>query len=115
MAALRFRSARSTTSTRLGAWWFDFDASLTKPTITFWSGCIGGAFLSLATHGADQMMVQRYLCAKNRSAASWALGLSGFVVFAQFAVFLFIGVGWRASIRQPARSATNVTKAMRRS
>lgn len=71
---------------------FDFDPSLTKPTMTFWSGCIGGGFLSLATHGADQLIVQRYLCAKNRTSASWALGLSGVVVLLQFALFLFIGV-----------------------
>ncbi|HEX3599954.1 MAG TPA: hypothetical protein VHU84_07410, partial [Lacipirellulaceae bacterium] len=59
---------------------FDFDTSLTKPTVTFWSGLFGGAFLTLATHGADQMIVQRYLCAKDRKSASWALGFSGFVV-----------------------------------
>jgi Na+/proline symporter len=70
----------------------DFDFSLTKPTITFWVGCIGGGFLSLASHGVDQLIVQRYLCAKSRSAAAWALGLSGFVVLAQFALFLLIGV-----------------------
>src|SRR5688572_21489661 len=48
---------------------FDFAPSLTS--ITFWSGLVGGAFLTLATHGADHMMVQRYLCARNRSSASW--------------------------------------------
>ena len=31
---------------------------------TFWAGLVGGAFLSLGTHGTDQMMVQRYLCAQ---------------------------------------------------
>ena len=72
---------------------FDFDPSLTKPSVTFWSGLFGGAFLSLATHGVDQMIVQRYLCARDQKSASWALGLSGFVVFAQFALFLLIGVG----------------------
>ena len=71
---------------------FDFDPSLTKPSVTFWSGLFGGAFLSLATHGVDQMIVQRYLCAKDQKSASWALGLSGFVVLAQFALFLLIGV-----------------------
>ncbi len=70
----------------------DFDLSLTKQSITFWSGCVGGGFLSLATHGVDQLIVQRDLCAKNRAAAGWALCLSGFVVLAQFALFLFIGV-----------------------
>ncbi len=38
------------------------------------------------------MMVQRYLCARNQASASWALALSGFIVFFQFAFFLFIGV-----------------------
>jgi solute:Na+ symporter, SSS family len=76
-----------------GRWqMFDFELSLTKPGITFWSGLLGGAFLSLGTHGVDQMIVQRYLCAKNRASASWALALSGFIVFAQFALFLTIGV-----------------------
>jgi SSS family transporter len=71
---------------------FDFSFKLNAPTMTFWSGCLGGAFLSLATHGVDQLIVQRYLCAKNKLSAAWALGLSGFVVLAQFAIFLFIGV-----------------------
>jgi Na+/proline symporter len=70
----------------------DFDTSLTKGTVTFWSGLVGGAFLTLATHGADQMIVQRYLCAKNQRSASWALGISGFIVLGQFALFLLIGV-----------------------
>lgn len=70
----------------------DFDLSLTKPTITFWSGLIGGMFLTAATHGTDQIMVQRYLTARSQCAAGWALALSGFVVAAQFALFLLIGV-----------------------
>ena len=60
---------------------------------TLWSGLFGGLFVALATHGTDQMMVQRYLSARSRREASWALGLSGFVVCAQFALFLLIGVG----------------------
>jgi SSS family transporter len=71
---------------------FDFDPSLVKANITFWSGLVGGAFLSLATHGADHMMVQRYLCAKSQASASRALALSGLVVFFQFAFFLLLGV-----------------------
>lgn len=71
----------------------NFDPSLTTSNITVWSGLIGGAFLALATHGADQMMVQRYLCARSQSSAGWALAISGFLVFLQFAFFLTIGVG----------------------
>jgi Na+/proline symporter len=69
---------------------FDFAPSLTR--VTFWSGLVGGAFLALATHGADHMMVQRYLCARNQASAGRALALSGIVVFLQFAFFLFLGV-----------------------
>jgi SSS family transporter len=69
----------------------DFTLSLTKG-YTFWSGVIGGAFLTTATHGTDQMMVQRYLCASHEGAARKALLWSGVVVFAQFVLFLIIGV-----------------------
>jgi Na+/proline symporter len=58
----------------------------------FWAGLIGGACLTLGTHGTDQMMVQRCLGARRYSDAAKAMIASGFVVFLQFAVFLFIGV-----------------------
>lgn len=58
-----------------------------------WVGIIGGAVLSMASHGADQLMVQRYLCARSLRHARVALVLSGFVVFAQFVLFLGLGVG----------------------
>ena len=48
--------------------------------------------LNTATHGADQMMVQRYLSARSQRQAAMALVASGFVILAQFALFLFIGV-----------------------
>jgi Na+/proline symporter len=70
---------------------FDFTMNLTK-SYTFWSGLIGGAFLTTATHGTDQLMVQRYLCGDSPAAARKALLVSGVVVFAQFALFLLIGV-----------------------
>lgn len=69
----------------------DFTWSITK-SYTFWSGLIGGAFLTTATHGTDQLMVQRYLCGDSPTAARKALLVSGVVVFAQFALFLLIGV-----------------------
>ncbi|NLX99775.1 MAG: sodium/solute symporter [Rhodopirellula sp.] len=69
----------------------DFGFDFARP-YTFWSGLLGGVFLALATHGADQMMVQRYLSAGSCQRAALALGISGFVVAAQFALFLFVGV-----------------------
>jgi SSS family solute:Na+ symporter len=60
---------------------------------TFWTGLIGGAFVTMASHGADQNMVQRYLCARSLREAQAALVLSGFVVAVQFLLFLMIGFG----------------------
>jgi SSS family solute:Na+ symporter len=70
---------------------FDFSFDLTK-NFTFWSGLIGGTFLTLSTHGTDQYLVQRYLCTDRARSASKALLVSGAVVLLQFAGFLFIGV-----------------------
>lgn len=58
-----------------------------------WAGVIGGAVFSMASHGADQLMVQRYLCARSLSQARLALVLSGFVILVQFLLFLSVGVG----------------------
>ncbi|MDX2030927.1 MAG: sodium:solute symporter [Blastocatellia bacterium] len=70
--------------------WFDFTFTLTK-SYTFWSGVVGGAFLTTATHGTDQLMVQRYLCSNSVRQARVALLTSGAVVFVQFMLFLLIG------------------------
>jgi SSS family transporter len=60
---------------------------------TLWAGLIGGAFLSMASHGADQLIVQRLLASGNLAEARRSLIGSGFVVLGQFAMFLLIGVG----------------------
>jgi SSS family solute:Na+ symporter len=59
---------------------------------TFWAGLIGGLALTLATHGTDQYLVQRLLSARSARQASVGLVLSGFIVLAQFVLFLFIGL-----------------------
>ena len=77
----------------------DFTFDLTRP-YTFWAGLIGGMVLNTATHGADQMMVQRYLSARSQRQAAGALVASGFLILAQFALFLFIGVSLWVFYRQ---------------
>jgi SSS family transporter len=59
---------------------------------TLIGGIIGGAFLSMASHGTDQLVVQRLLATKNLRAAQKAVIGSGIAVFFQFALFLFIGI-----------------------
>jgi SSS family solute:Na+ symporter len=69
----------------------DFTFDTTK-TFTFWSGLIGGCFLTMSTHGTDQYLVQRYLCTDRPRRAVMALLTSGAIVLAQFIGFIFIGV-----------------------
>jgi SSS family transporter len=71
---------------------FDFSFHLTT-RYTLWSGLIGGAFLTMATHGTDQTIVQRLLAARSERDGRRALLTSGFVVLVQFTVFLLIGAG----------------------
>lgn len=71
--------------------WLDLTPSL--KTENLWLGLLGGAFLSLASHGTDQMMVQRYLSAKSLGHARAALLLCGPAVFLQFLLFLMVGMG----------------------
>ena len=60
---------------------------------TIWAGLIGGAFLSMASHGADQLIVQRLLASESLRDARKALIGSGIAVFIQFSLFLVIGLG----------------------
>jgi SSS family transporter len=69
---------------------FDFSLDFRLP-FTFWAGLVGGTFLTLATHGTDHYLVQRLLVARSQRDASAGLVLSGFLVMAQFALFLLLG------------------------
>jgi SSS family transporter len=59
---------------------------------SFWSGLIGGCFLTTASHGTEQLMVQRLLAAKSKGQSRAALFCSWIVILFQFTLFLFIGV-----------------------
>ncbi len=72
--------------------WLNFTLNLTT-TYTFWAGLLGGTFLTMASHGTDQLMVQRLLAARNLRESRLALLSSGAVIFLQFTLFLLIGVG----------------------
>ena len=69
---------------------FDASVNLTS-TYTLWAGVIGGAFLTTASHGTDQLIVQRLLSARSERQAKLALLSSGVAVFLQFSMFLLIG------------------------
>lgn len=55
-------------------------------------GILGGAFLSMASHGTDQLIVQRLLTTKTLKDSQKAIIGSGIIVIIQFAIFLIVGV-----------------------
>jgi Na+/proline symporter len=71
---------------------FDFYTGFDRAHTVF-AGLLGGAFLSMASHGADQIIVQRLLASNNLPDARKALIGSGVVVIAQFVLFMIIGIG----------------------
>ena len=60
---------------------FDFRFDLTPEffsrTYSFWAGLIGGAFLTTASHGTEQLMVQRLLAAEMRGKAGSLCSAAG--------------------------------------
>ena len=80
--------ASSAGKLRVIDWYTGFDRAH-----TMFAGLLGGAFLSMASHGADQLIVQRLLTARSLKDSQKAIIGSGFVVFAQFTLFLFVGIG----------------------
>jgi SSS family solute:Na+ symporter len=70
---------------------FNFHFNWHEPYL-FWSGLVGGTFLTTASHGTDQLIVQRLLAAKNKGQSQLALLSSGLVIVFQFSLFLVVGV-----------------------
>ncbi len=77
--------------------WFDTGFSLPfnqfiKTPYTFFTALVGGGIFSLASHGTDQLIVQRILSCPDTRSGQKAIVVSGFVVFLQFLLFLLLGV-----------------------
>lgn len=68
-------------------------------TYTLLGGLVGGAMLSAASHGTDQLIVQRLLANRSLRDARVALVGSGFVIVLQFLLFLLVGSAiWAAGL-----------------
>ena len=59
---------------------------------TVWAAFLGATFITMATHGTDQDMVQRMLAAKNSKAGTRAVIVSGLMDFPIVLLFLFTGI-----------------------
>jgi SSS family transporter len=80
---------------------FDFRPDFWLP-YTFWAGLIGGTFLTTASHGTDQLIVQRLLAARGQKQSVTALLSSGIAILFQFGLFLIVGVLLWAYYRVPS-------------
>src|SRR5207344_2398502 len=70
---------------------FHFALDMARP-YTIWAGVLGGTFLAMASHGADQLIVQRLLACRGLKDAQKALIGSGLVIFVQMSLFVSIGI-----------------------
>ncbi len=82
---------------------FNFSGNVWIP-YTFWAGLIGGTFLTTASHGTDQLIVQRLLAARGRKQSVTALLSSGVAILFQFGLFLTVGIMLWAYYRVPSTS-----------
>jgi len=80
---------------------FDFRPNFWLP-YTFWAGVIGGTAFITASHGTDQLIVQRLLAARGQKQSAVALLSSGVAILFQFALFLTVGVMLWAFYRIPS-------------
>ncbi|MBQ1083303.1 sodium:solute symporter [Nocardiopsis sp. B62] len=70
----------------------DFTSNPVSAPYATITALVGGALLSTASHGADQIIVQRLLGCRSLRDAQKAVIVSGVVVFVQFALFLTVGL-----------------------
>src|SRR5215831_4966781 len=70
---------------------FAFTREFFAKPYSFWAGVLGGCFLTSASHGTEQLMVQRLLSARSEGQSRLALFASWVVIFSLFSLFLLIG------------------------
>ncbi|MGW1676743.1 sodium:solute symporter [Saccharopolyspora sp. NPDC002376] len=87
----------------------DFTSSIVTDQYAFLTAVLGGAVFAMASHGADQLMVQRLLACRNVRDSQKALIASGVVVALQFALFLLIGTMLWSFFRGAAPAAMGMS------
>ncbi|MBM3787363.1 MAG: sodium/solute symporter [Acidobacteria bacterium] len=85
-------AASAANKLRLFDFRFDLSQEFFSRPYSFWAGVLGGCFLTTASHGTEQLMVQRLLSAKSQAESRLALLGSWVVIMFQFSLFLFIGL-----------------------
>jgi SSS family transporter len=74
---------------------FDFGENIAeffRKPYTLIASLVGGVFLSMASHGTDQLIVQRLLTTRSLKDSQKAIIGSGVMIMIQFALFLVVGL-----------------------
>ena len=86
------RQAQEADKFRIFDFGFEWSRQFFSQPYTVWAGFIGGCFLTTASHGTEQLMVQRLLAARSEGQSRAALLASWVVICFQFTLFLLIGL-----------------------
>ncbi|WP_278236675.1 sodium:solute symporter [Isoptericola sp. AK164] len=89
---------------------FVFSGNPISDASSFVPSLVGGAVFAMASHGADQLVVQRLLACRTKVEAQKALIWSGVVVFVQFAVFLVVGLALWGYYEQQTPAQLGLTR-----
>ncbi|GAB3745955.1 sodium:solute symporter [Nocardiopsis nanhaiensis] len=89
---------------------FIFEGNPISAEGTFIASLIGGAVFAMASHGSDQLIVQRLLTCRSKIEAQKALIWSGILVFIQFAIFLLVGLALWAYYEHASPDALGLTR-----
>ena len=87
-----WESASAANKFRIFDFRFELTAEFFARPYSFWAGILGGTFLTTASHGTEQLMVQRLLAAGSERDSRKALFASWIVILFQFTLFLMIGI-----------------------
>jgi len=86
-----FSAAAASGKLNLFQWGAIEGKSFLATPLTLPASILGGFFLSMASHGTDQLIVQRVLATNDLKKGQRAMMLSGILVAFQFALFLAVG------------------------
>lgn len=77
---------------------------------SFIASLLGGAVFAMASHGSDQIVVQRLLSCRSKVEAQKAIIVSGVIVTVQFAIFLGVGLALWGYYQQATPAELGLTR-----
>lgn len=89
---------------------FIFEGNPISTSGSFIASLLGGAVFAMASHGSDQLVVQRLLACRTKAEAQKAIIVSGVIVLFQFAIFLLVGLALWGYYDQASPDSLGLTR-----